>query len=49
MFYCELTLEEGVVLYSYLRIVFGDGGGVILFGFQILFEEVLLVMFVVVV
>jgi len=31
MYYCELTLEEVVVLYSYLRIIFGDGGGVAMF------------------
>ena len=40
MYYCELTLEEVVVLYSYLRIIFGDGGSVAMFGLRIDFGEV---------
>ena len=40
MFYCKLSSEEVVVLYSYLRIIFGDGGGDTMFVLQIFFEEV---------
>ena len=46
MFYCELTFKEVVVLYLYLRIVFGDGGGVAMFGLLIVYREVFVVMFV---
>ena len=40
MFYCELSSEGVVVLYLYLRIIFGDGGGDTMFVLQIFFEEV---------